>query len=221
MKRLFDLTSKAAVLAVLVGIGWTGYVELSASEASLADESFVVVKHQTGALGASLADNQSFVADAGVEQITNLPALIKEWQPRYAHAQAAYSRFDSAIRYAEDRATTYLAAQEALTSRYNSEERRVQAEMSDRQDLALFQQWQERAHNIRAEAISIMERLADLDTDLRKLEMASEFSFGAGGFDKVPAEIAALNDELAAFQAASENIRSITLSPFDPARTSQ
>ena len=53
-----------------------------------------------------------------------------------------------------------------------------------------------------------------MDTDLRRLELTSGFTFDAGLFNTMPTEISDLNDKLADFQVASVNIQEITKSPF-------
>ena len=169
-------------------------------------------------MGESLDNTRTFVGTQ-IAQITDISTLINEWTPRYAQAQIAYRKFDAAILSAEDMADAYLSDQRALTERYHNEELRSRAEADDEEDFTLYRQWRDRAHSVRSEALNIMNRLSDMDTDLRKLKLSSEFSFDAGGFDEVPSEIIALGDELAEFQIDSENIRGITSSPFDPKRS--
>ena len=61
----------------------------------------------------------------------------------------------------------------------------------------------------------IVNRLSDMDTTLQKLKLRSDFSFDASGFSEVPSDIMALEEELAQFQIASDNIREAIASPFD------
>ena len=112
----------------------------------------------------------------------------------------------------------YFADQRALTERFNDPELRRAAESTDEEDYDLYTQWKNQAHSVREEALSIVMRLEDVDTDLQKLKLASEFSFDSNAFQKVPADILALEDELAHFKIASENIRAITKSPFEPSQ---
>ena len=219
LRKLFTVIITAGIVAVLAGIAWTVYVAFNTSEAAHFDASISMVNHQTGRMSESLGNTGTFVSTQ-IAQITDISTLIKEWTPRYAQAQTAYLKFDTAILSAEDMADTYFLAQRALTERYHSEELRSRAEADDEAAFALYRQWRDRAYSVRSEALNIINRLSDLDTDLQKLKLSSEFSFDAGGFDEVPSEIIALGDELAEFQIASENIREITSSPFDPNRSS-
>ena len=218
LRRLFTLTITAGIVAVVAGIGWIAYDDSNTSEAAHFDASISMVNHQTGRMGESLDNTRTFVSTQ-IEQITDISTLIKEWTPRYAQAQTAYRKFDAAIVSAEDMADAYFSAQRALTERYYSEELRSRAEADDETDFALYWQWRDRAHSVRSETLNIMNRLSDMDTDLQKLKLSSEFSFDAGGFDEVPSDILALGDELAEFQITSESIREITFSPFDPDRS--
>ena len=218
LRKLFTLTITAGIVAVLAGIGWTAYGDFNTSEAAHLDASISMVNHQTGRMGESLDNTRTFVSTQ-IEQITDISTLIKEWTPRYAQARTAYRKFNAAILSAEDVADAYFSAQRALTERYHSEELRSRAEADEEADFALYRQWRDRAHSVRSEALNIMNRLSDMDTDLQKLKLSSEFSLDTGGYDELPSDIFALGDELAEFQIASENIREITFSPFDPNRS--
>ena len=218
LRKFFNLAIIIGIITVLAGIGWKAYGEFNISDAAQFDASITMVNHQTERISESFDTTRAFVA-TGIEQINDLSALIEEWTPRYTQAQIAYRRFDAAIVAAEDRADAYFAAQRALTEGYDSEESRARAEAEDNADFELYRQWRERAHDVRGEALGIMNRLGDLDTDLQKLKLRSEFSFDAGAFSEVPTEIISLGDELEQFQVASENIRKITGSPFDPNRS--
>lgn len=217
LRKFFSLVILASIIAVVGYLAWIAYGESKVSEAAHFDASMSMVHHQTGRMSESLDDAGTFVSTE-IEQITDISTLIGRWTPRYEQAQIAYRRFDAAIASAEDRAAGYFSAQRALTERYHSEEARARAEAEDDADFALYQQWRDRAHAVRAEALEILNRLSDMDTDLQKLKLLSEFSFDAGGFNEVPADILTLSDELAKFQAASVNIREITTSPFSPSR---
>ena len=218
LRKLFTLTITAGIVAVIAGIGWIAYGDFNTSEAAHFDASISMVNHQTGRMGESLDNTRTFVSTQ-IEQITDISTLIKKWTPGYSQAQTAYRKFDAAILSAEDMADAYFLAQRALAERYHSEELRSRAEADDEADFALYRQWRDSAHRVRSEALNIMNRLSDMDTDLQKLKLSSEFSFDAGGFNEVPSDILALGDELAQFQVASENIREITASPFDPDRS--
>ena len=206
----------ASVLAVAAGIGWIAYGEVDRSEAAYFEASISMVDYQTGKMAESLDETRQFVVE--VEHISNIHRLIDDWAPRYRQARTAYRKFDAAISAAEERAEAYFAAQRALTDRFHSEELRIRAKAADDADFLLYGHWRARAHSVRGEALNMMNQLSDMDTELEKLKLTTEFSFDAEGFKEVPFDILALGDELAKFQMASENIREITASPFEPGR---
>ena len=192
--------------------------EVSKSEAAHADASLSMVNHQTGRMGESLNHAGTFIRaeiSADVGQITDLPTLLDEWSPRYQQAQTAYRKFDAAIVAAESSADTYFAAQRALTEGFHNEETRARAQVDDDAEFAQYEQWRERARGVQEEALEIVQRLSDMDTTLQKLKLRSEFSFDVSGFNEVPSDILALEEELAQFQIASDNIREIIAAPFD------
>ena len=220
LKRVLGYAVTASVIAVVAGIGWIGYGKLTSSEGAEFDESVSMVHHQTGSMSESFGEAGTFVS-RDIKQITSISVLIDEWTPRYDNARITYQKFDSAIIAAERRAEAYFSAQRALTERYHSPESRVRAQAHDDSDFALYLQWRDRAHRVRAEALEIVNRLSDMDTDLRKLDLSSDFSgfsYEAGSFSEVPSDIRDLGDALTQFQIASENIREITASPFDLSR---
>ena len=217
MKKLIMVVATAVILAVLANVVWEAYGETQISEAAEFDASIGMVHHQTGRMEDSLNNAGAFVK-VEVEDVRDISALLKAWAPKYEAALLAYRKFDAAIIAAEQSAAGYFAAQRALTERYKSKELKAKAEAVDEEDFKLYERWKDRAHSVRDEALTIVDRLSDMETDLRKLELSAEFTFDAGGFDEVPSEIAALGEELAQFQLASENIRAITASPFDPNR---
>ena len=218
LRRFFSIVITASIVAVVAGVGWIAFGEVNKSEAAHADASFSMVNHQTGRMGESLDTARVFISteiSVDVGQITDLSTLLDEWSPRYQQAQTGYRRFDAAIIAAEDSADVYFAAQRALTDRFHNQELRTRARAEDDAEFRQYEQWQERAHGVRAEALEIMRRLSDMDTILRKLKLRSGFSFDVGGFSEVPSDILALEEELAQFRIASDNIREIIASPFD------
>lgn len=221
LRRFFSLAIAASMVAVALGVGWIAFSEVSKSEAAHADASFSMVNHQTGRMGESLNRAGTFISaeiSADVGQITDLPALLDEWSPRYQQAQTAYRKFDAAIVAAESSADAYFAAQRALTEGFYNEETRARAQADDDAEFAQYEQWRKRARGVQREALEIVQRLSDMDTTLQKLELRSEFSFDVSGFNEVPSDILALESELAQFRIASDNIREIIASPFDVTR---
>ena len=221
LRRFFSLAIAASMVAVAVGVGWMTFGEVSKSEAAHAEASLSMVNHQTGRMGESLNRAGTFISaeiSADVGQITDLPTLLDEWSPRYQQAQTAYRKFDAAIVAAESSADAYFAAQRALTEGFHSEETRARAKAVDDAEFAQYEQWRERARAVQEEALEIVQRLSDMDTTLQKLKLRSEFSFDASGFNEVPSDILALEEELAQFRIASDSIREIIASPFDVTR---
>lgn len=213
LRRCLKLAVVASLIAVVAGFGWIIYGEMNTSEAAHFDASLSVAHSQSENMRATLGDAGAFV-EMEIGKITSIAMLRDEWTPRYQRAQSAYTKFDAAIIAAEERAEAYFAAQRALTEQYHNPERRAQIVADDEADYAIYREWLQQAHQAREHARLIANRLADMDTDLRKLELRSEFSFDASSFRATPAEILELDNELAQFQIASENIRQITASPF-------
>ena len=218
LRTFFSITITASIVAVVVGVGWIVFGEVSKSEAAHADASFSLVNHQTGRMGESLNSAGTFISteiSVDIGQITDISALLNEWSPKYRQAQTAYRKFDAAIIAAESSADAYFAAQKALTEGFHSEELRERARADDDTEFEQYKQWRERASAVQKEAVEIVYRLGDMDTTLQKLNLRSDFSFDTGGFSEVPADILVLKEELAQFQIASDNIRETIGSPFD------
>ena len=223
MQKLLRLLVVAGAIAVAAGVAWLVYGETETSAAVRFDESIGMVHHQTDRMSETLGDTGAFVntsiaaapAETQVSEITSIPELIDEWDPRYNGTQTVYLKFATAIVAAEQRAEEYFVSQRALTERYHDLEKRERAQVYDDEDYALYEEWRTHAHRARSHAQEIMVKLADMDTDLRKLQLSSEFSFDGGVFREVPRAILLLDEELAEFQLASENIREITASPFE------
>ena len=177
-----------------------------------------MVNHQTGRMGESLNSAGTFIStefSVDIGQITDISVLLDEWSPRYQQAQTAYRRFDAAIIAAENSADAYFAAQRALTEGFHSEELRIRARAEDDAEFGQYEQWRDRARAVQEEALEIVHRLSDMDTTLQKLKLRSGISFDVGGFSEVPSDILALEEQLAQFRIASDNIRESIASPFD------
>ena len=215
MRKALSLAVAAVAVALIAGIGWLVFGEAKTSEAARFNESIDMVAHQTGRMDTSLKSTGSVVA-ADVAAITNVQQLLDRWTPRYEQATLAYSRFDAAIGAAEQQAEAYFAEQRALTAGYHDDARRAEREAGDEAEYALYLEWRDRARQVRSGAKAVVERLDDMDTDLRKLKLTAELAeaFDSSAFKDVPSEIADLGAELSEFQAASDNIRAITASPF-------
>ena len=215
LAALLKWISIAAVVAVVAGIGWMAFGEVNTAEAAQLDESMSMVRYQTAGMNQALEETGQFVAQTNVAEVTDINSLLGLWEPRYAAAQSAFTKLDSAIALAEQQADSYFAAQRALTAQYNDPERKARRQARDDAFFADYQAWQQDAHNIRDEAAAILRKLNDIDIDLRKLELDSGFSFTGTAIDALPAEISSLDNELNEFDIASENLRAIIRSPFE------
>ncbi len=212
---LLKWVSIAAVVAVVAGIGWIAYGKVNTAEAAQFEESVSMVRHQIAASQQALEDPDRFAAQTNVAEVTDINTLLSLWQPRYAAAQSAFTKLDSAIAFAEQQADDYFAAKRALNARYNDPERKALRQAQDDAIFATYQEWQQNAHIIRDDAAAMMRELNDIDIDLQRLELDSGFSFAGGSIDALPAEISSLNNELAEFDIASENLRATIRSPFE------
>ena len=219
MRKALNLAVAAVVIAVAASVGWLVFGEINTSEAAHFNESIDMVAHQTERMDVSLRSTGSVVA-ADVAAITSMQELLDRWTPRYERAKLAYSKFDAAIRAAEQQAEAYFAEQRALTARYHDDARRAEREAGDEAEYSLYVEWRDRAHQVRSSAKAVVERLDDMDTDLKKLQLTTELAeaFDASAFKDVPSEIADLGTELSEFQIASDNIRAATASPFQEGR---
>ncbi len=208
----------ASIIAVVVGVGWIAFGEINTTEAAYADASLSLVNHQTGRMGSSLDNARTFISteiSSNIGQATDLDVLMDQWSPKYRQAQTSYRRFSAAISSAERTTEEYFTAQRSLTEGFISEELRARARAEDDAEFAQYEAWRERAGIVQEEALEILGRLSDMDTTLQKLRLRSDFSFDPGGFSAVPSDILALEEKLAQFRIASDNIREMIASPFE------
>ena len=227
LRHTLRLIVVAAAVATIVYAGFAFYGGATQTEAAVLSDSVELAENQAGSMGQALDDVSVFASlrdPAGGQpqsvsptttQTTDIHALLARWEPRYNNAKAAYVKLESAIAVAKSSAAGYFDAQRAITARINDPDAKLRAEQDDGRDWELYERWAERADSILAEAYAIGLRLDDMDAGLRKLELRAGFAFDASSFSEVPAAIADLNRELADFQAASENIRAVTKSPFE------
>lgn len=215
LAALLKWISIAAVVAVVAGIGWMAFGEVNTAEAAQFDESMSMVRYQIAGTRQTLEDTEQFAAQNNVAEVTDINTLLGLWRPRYAAAQSAFTKLDSAIALAEQQADSYFIAQRDLTAQHYDPERKARWQAWDDAFFADYQAWQQDAHSIRDEASAILRELNDIDINLQKLELYSGFSFTGTTIDALPAEISSLDNELAEFDIASENIRATIRSPFE------
>ena len=210
MTKVFNFALMAILVAALAGVGWLLFNRSNVSSAAQFDESISMVHHQTVQMGAKI-DHAGAVVSRDISEIIIAGELLVEWEPRYSKSQTAFNKFTLAIDAAEERAEVYFATQRALTGNYHDLERQQMARERDAAHYAQYEKWRAQARSVRDQAQEIMHRLDDMDVDLRKLKLAAEFNIAE--FSEVPLAIRDLEAQLTEFQAASENIRTMT-SPF-------
>ena len=216
IRKFFMIVLLAGVLALAFNLSWAFWGEVNTSEAAHFDQSATMVKRQTTGMSASLVDTGAFVeTKVKVSEIASLPVLMQEWKPLYKNAHSSYRKLESAVAAMEERAEEYFEAQRALTQKFHDPAGKARAQAVDESHYARYTQWKDQAHRIKEQSRSILNRLDDMDTELEKLKLMSEFTFDVAAFQSVPLEITVLDVELGEFRVASENIREITKSPFE------
>lgn len=221
MRNILNLLSTTALVALAASVGWLVFGEVQKSEAAQLNESVDMLSHQTMRIDTSLRSTGSLVTTVttDISEIASIEQLMDEWTPRYEQALMAYARFDAAIIAMERQAEASFAEQRALTAGYHDDELRAKREANDEAQYAIYSEWLNHSHQVRANARKVLNHLEDMNTDLQKLKLTAEMSaaFNVSGFNEVPVEITNLAAELSEFQIASENIRSITDAQFEEA----
>ena len=227
-----------AVSAAVIGyVGWTVYGEGTKPVAARMSESIHLAQTQAQNMNQSLTEvgaigdvGQSVVSQGNspsavepsvpqrVAEIANLDDLLIEWRHRYEMAKMAYVKFDASIVNAKYRAAEYFAQQQALTDQMRDPDNKARARMEDEAEMALYLQWEVRADSALKLADKIGIQLDDMDANLKKMELRSDFVFDTTAFTEVPGAIAELDQHLFDFQLASENIKLATGSPFEAQR---
>ena len=230
ISRILKYTLVAVAAAVIAYAGLTVYGEVTRTEAARLPGSVQLAQNQAENMNRALLDVGTFAAGEppgnasetqlhtetpDIAKITDIDALMEQWEPRYDGAKLAYVKFEAAIKNAKASAAAYFATQQALTEQINDPAALAQARQDDVQDLALYRQWEAPADSALNNARAIGTRLDDMDALLRKLHLRADFVFDATSFQEVPAAILELNQELNDFRVASETIRATTGSPFE------
>ena len=230
IRRTLKYTLIVVVVALIGYAGLTVYGEVTQAEAARMSGSVQLAETQAENMNRALGDVSVFAggnsdgnaSEAGsqpetseIAKITNIDALIDRWEPRYDDAKLAYVKFEAAIDNAKASAAGYFATQQALTQRINDPSAKAQAQEDDKRDLALYRQWETQANSALAKARAVGKQLDDMDANLRKLELRTDFVFDTSSFQEVPEAILELNAELSEFREASETIRAATGSPFE------
>ena len=169
----------------------------------------------TNSSSAALVTQSQPTPPPDIARITNLDVLIAEWQPSYDAAKVSYVKFQASVNNAKSQASAYFAKQQALTNQIRDPDNQAKASQEDEWEMGLYQQWEAKADAALQMASEIGIQLDDMDASLKKMELRADFVFDASGFQEVPQAISDLNQQLADFQTASENIKSATGSAFE------
>ena len=224
-----------AVSAAVIGyVAWTVYGEGITPASARMSESVHMAQAQAMNMNQSLTDvstigeagqsvvSQGTVSSAmnapvpvGVAEITSLDDLLVDWRPKYETAKMAYTKFEASITNAKSRAAAYFAQQQALTEGMRDPSNRGKAQLEDEAEMALYLHWEARADATLKSADKIVIQLDDMDSNLRKMELRTDFVFDASAFNEVPGAIAELDQQMFDFQVASENIKLAAGSPFE------
>ena len=171
--------------------------------------------HDTSKTSNALEIQPQATTPPDIAKITNIDTLISEWQPRYDAAIVAYVKLEASVNHAKSRATDYLAQQQALTEQIQNPDNQAKARREDKREMSLYRQWEAKADSTLHTAGQIGIQLDDMDAYLKKLSLRADFVFDPSQFQEVPKAIDDLNQQLADFQTASENIKAATSSPFE------
>ncbi len=224
MQDILKFILVAVAVGVIAYVGWTMYVEGTRTASAKMSESFELAQSQAHNMDQALISVSAVGRDRGspakvietdnVAEITNLDVLLVEWRPRYDAAKLAYAKFDASIANAKSQAAGYFAQQQSLTESINSPEGREKAEQEDAAEMLLYRQWEAQADAALEKAAEIGLKLDDMDANLKKMELRADFVFDTTAFIEVPEAVLELNRQLADFQASSENIKAVSVSPF-------
>ena len=194
-----------------------GTQQLSRTVQDITPKSFAEIDGSEGSTGAGPASvTQPWSTPSpDIARITNIDVLIAEWQPSYDTAKLAYVKFEASVNNAKSQASSYFAKQHALTDQIRDPDNQAKARKEDEWEMDLYRQWEAKANAALKMATEIGIQLDDMDASLKKMELRTGFVFDSSGFQEVPQAINVLNDQLADFQTASENIKAATGSAFE------
>ncbi len=180
-------------------------------------KSFADIEGNQGAGGANVTSvtQPQPTSPPNIADITSIDVLVSEWQPSYDAAKLAYVKFEASVNNAKTHAAAYFAKQQALTEQIRDPDNQAKARQEDEWETGLYQQWEANADAALRMASQIGIQLDDMDASLKKMELRAGFVFDASGFQEVPQAINDLNQQLADFQTASENIKAATGSAFE------
>ncbi len=161
------------------------------------------------------ASGGTAVVGIPITERTDIDQLRALWAPRYAAAEDALVRFESAINVARQRGHLYLEEQTAITASIGDPNIRRSYEADDAEDRVLFAVWEGQADVALVHARSVVAKMRDVDLVMQKLDLRSEFVFENDAALALPLEVQALDRDIGDFWQATENIRAATVSPFE------
>ena len=224
MQGLLKFILVAVATGVIGYICWTVYGEGTRPASARMSDSLQIAQRQAhgmnqaltsiSAVGSGQGASGRIIQSGGVAEITDLNALQSEWNPRYNSAKLAYAKFSASIATAKSTAADYFAQQQAITESMRDPDNRAKAQQQDDAEMLLYRQWEARADAALRTATEIGVQLDDMDANLKKMELRADFVFDSSAFLEVPEAVTELNAQLADFQTSSDNIRSVSGSPF-------
>ena len=212
--RVTSAIGLAALFLLGVALGSNIWGEVRTAEAVHFDNSMRLMTLQSNSVDAKIAGTSTIVEELVTNTNAGIDEVLAEWTPRYEQAKLAHTKFEAAVAGAKVQARAYLQSQRQLTSRYVSESSRLRAEREDMEEQRMFEAWAARADKVLDDTRRIMNAFNDLDIDLQKVKLRTDFTFASHIYTDVPAEIESLQIELDTFKAESERLRLSTSSPF-------
>ena len=212
--RITSAIGLAALLLLGIALGSTIWGEVKTAEAVHFDNSMRLMTLQSNSVDAEIGGTSIIVEELVTNTDAGIDEVLAEWTPRYEQAKLAHAKFEAAVAGAKIRAQAYLESQRQITARYVNESSRRRAEQDDLEEQRMFESWAARADKVLADTRRVMNAFNDLDLDLQKVKLRTDFTFASHIYTDVPAEIESLQLELDIFKAESERLRISTSSPF-------
>lgn len=213
-ERATNAIGLAALFLLGVALGSNIWGEVRAAEAVHFDNSMRLMTLQSNSVDAKIESTSTIVEELVTNTDAGIDEVLAEWTPRYEQAKLVHAKFEASVAGAKARARAYLQSQRQLTARYVNEPARLRAEQDDLEEQRMFEAWAARADKILDDTRGVMNAFNDLDIDLQKVKLRTDFTFASHVYMDVPTEIKSLQIELDTFKAESERLRLSTSSPF-------
>lgn len=204
----------AALFLLGVALGSNIWGEVRTAEAVHFDNSMRLMTLQSNSVDAKIESTSTIVEELVTNTDAGIDEVLAEWTPKYEQAKLVHAKFEASVAGAKARARAYLQSQRQLTARYVNEPARLRAEQDDLEEQRMFEAWAARADKVLDDTRGVMNAFNDLDIDLQKVKLRTDFTFASHVYMDVPTEIKSLQIELDTFKAESERLRLSTSSPF-------